>query len=224
MESMQNEHEAELRRAHTKIASLEHENSHITSAAQQQIASATNMDAIFDQVVNQSKSMVGADRASLFILDEASDELFTRAADGTSHIRIHVDQGIVGAVASQHDVLCISDAYSDSCFNPTDLKTGYKTTSILALPIFDPQHNLVGVLQLLEQNPQELLAMECFFDAKFCITSGKILYIIFSKWKRCVPKFGNLEIIETDGNALTGDGGKASNQRIAATKAEKFSR
>ena len=78
MESMQNELEAELRRAHTKIASLEHENSHITSA-QQQIASATNMDAIFDQVVNQSKSMVGADRASLFILDEASDELYTRA-------------------------------------------------------------------------------------------------------------------------------------------------
>ena len=130
-------------------------------------------------------------------------------SDGTSHIRIHRDQGIVGAVASQHDVLCISDAYSDSRFNPaTDLKTGYKTTSILALPIFDPQHNLVGVLQLLNKTTGTFGDGDVSLMQSFASQVGDTIYNILKMEEMRAENSGITKSHETDGNALTGDGEK----------------
>ena len=48
-----------------------------------------------------------------------------------------MDKGVAGHVASTGEVLNILDAYADPRFNrAVDLQTGYKTNTILCMPIF----------------------------------------------------------------------------------------
>jgi len=55
-------------------------------------------------------------------------------------------------VAASGEVLNITDAYVDPRFNPDfDLKTGYRTQSILTAPMFNPQQKIIGVVQLLNK-------------------------------------------------------------------------
>ena len=52
-------------------------------------------------------------------------------------VRFGMDKGVAGHVASTGEVLNILDAYADPRFNrAVDLQTGYKTNTILCMPIF----------------------------------------------------------------------------------------
>ncbi|KAK6091465.1 3',5'-cyclic-nucleotide phosphodiesterase, variant 2 [Batrachochytrium dendrobatidis] len=72
-------------------------------------------------------------------------------------IRIPAGIGVAGYVAQTRQGLNISDAYADPRFNPAvDKQTGFKTESILCLPIFGPvgedgQPELVGVASLVNK-------------------------------------------------------------------------
>lgn len=51
-------------------------------------------------------------------------------------IKIPIGKGVSGYVAMSGNILNIRDAYHDSRFDPsTDKKTGFKTKTILAVPI-----------------------------------------------------------------------------------------
>ena len=57
------------------------------------------------------------------------------------------NKGVVGYVFTKGGVLNIMNAYSDERFNPeNDIKSGYKTSTILAGPIFDAGQNIIGIL------------------------------------------------------------------------------
>ncbi|CAF4373295.1 unnamed protein product, partial [Rotaria magnacalcarata] len=59
-----------------------------------------------------------------------------------------VDKGIAGYVATTGKTLNIVDAYSDNRFNrDIDQKTGYKTKTLLCMPIMI-QGNIIGVVQM----------------------------------------------------------------------------
>ncbi|XP_034021240.1 cGMP-specific 3',5'-cyclic phosphodiesterase-like [Thalassophryne amazonica] len=93
--------------------------------------------------------LIAADRYSLFLVGEDSSNkkflvsrLFDVAEGSTleescsSCIRLEWNKGIVGHVASTGQLLNIRNAYEDPRFNAeVDLITGYKTHSILCLPI-----------------------------------------------------------------------------------------
>jgi len=75
-----------------------------------------------------------------------------RHAVGAEDIRIPSNVGIAGAVYTSGEKLNISDPYSDPRFNKeTDKKTGYKTESILCLPILDAGGDTVAVLQAINK-------------------------------------------------------------------------
>lgn len=64
-----------------------------------------------------------------------------------------MNTGIALLVGSSGKALNIPDAYADSRFNPEgDIESGFKTKSILCMPIFDRQQKIVGVAQLLNKN------------------------------------------------------------------------
>ena len=68
-----------------------------------------------DTVLEQGCELVGADRAALFILDEAKNELWTFIGRGEESRVIHipVGEGIAGTVARTGDTVNIKDAYLD---------------------------------------------------------------------------------------------------------------
>jgi len=97
--------------------------------------------------------LLNADRASLFLVDR--DSLVLRVAEGIEEmgkVRIPLGSGIAGAAASSGKSIRIDDAYADSRFNPdVDRQTGYRTHSILSLPIKSLRGEVFAVAQLLNR-------------------------------------------------------------------------
>jgi hypothetical protein len=100
--------------------------------------------------------LLDADRASLFLLDEGRGELWSKVARDAQgepfEIRIPRSSGIAGAVAATGHTENVSDAYADPRFDrSTDDETGYRTRSMLCLPLLDREDRLFGVAQILNR-------------------------------------------------------------------------
>jgi GAF domain-containing protein len=67
-----------------------------------------------------------------------------------------MDKGIAGYVATEKRDLNIRDAYQDDRFNAeNDVKTGYRTKTILAMPIVNEMGEVEGVIQAINKLPSE---------------------------------------------------------------------
>lgn len=114
------------------------------------------IDQILDAVTSKVKQIIGADRASIFIVDSARGTLHSRIAQGADGTRIQIEfplgKGIAGRVANTGEVLNIPDAYASPDFNPAiDRETGYRTRTILCMPVFDRKRNVLAVVQMLNK-------------------------------------------------------------------------
>ena len=84
--------------------------------------------------------MLRADRATLFLVDRRTSEIWSKVAQGAGmvEIRVPIGRGIAGTVAATGETINIPDAYADPRFNPeVDRRTGYRTRTILCAPIRD---------------------------------------------------------------------------------------
>lgn len=108
-------------------------------------------DALLDLIVASATEVVDADRCTLFVLDRAARELWSKVSQGATRvIRVPVGVGIAGTVAASNASLNIPDAYEDARFNrAVDASTGYYTHSILCVPMRSTRGEVVGVLQAL---------------------------------------------------------------------------
>ncbi|XP_058455487.1 probable 3',5'-cyclic phosphodiesterase pde-5 isoform X2 [Malaya genurostris] len=147
-----------------------------------------SMDMLVSKIMNFAQRLVDADRASLFLVDSKSKELYATIFDVgceekpskeenendnkvPKEIRFPIGTGIAGQVAMSGEVLNIADAYADTRFNRSiDQLTGYKTESILCMPIFI-RGNVIGVVQMINKrigyfNKEDEEAFEMF--AVYC--------------------------------------------------------
>jgi putative ABC transport system ATP-binding protein len=99
--------------------------------------------------------LLDAERASLFLVDRARQELVLQVAQDAPEkeaIRIPLASGIAGSAASTGRAVLIADAYQDPRFNPeVDRRTGFRTRSILCLPLHDGRGSVFAVTQLLNR-------------------------------------------------------------------------
>jgi hypothetical protein len=105
-------------------------------------------------IVETAARLIGAERGSLFLLDEARNDLFSLVAQGVTsgQLRVPMGEGIVGTVAITGTPIIIDDPYADPRFNRrSDDTTGYHTRSLLTVPVKDREGGLVAVLQLLNR-------------------------------------------------------------------------
>ena len=120
----------------------------------EELASFTKLDDALRFLVEISSQKVMADRASLFLNDPVTKELYTKFALGnlSEEIRIMNDSGISGAVFQSGQALVIDDPYADPRFNQhVDEKTGYRTKNIIAVPVKTIKGEIIGVLQVLNK-------------------------------------------------------------------------
>ena len=95
-----------------------------------------------------------ADRCTVFLYDKEKDELWSKIALGldSQEIRFPASKGLAGHVVKTGETINIRDAYADERFNPEiDKQTGYKTQSMLCMPIRNLDHKIIGVLQVLNK-------------------------------------------------------------------------
>jgi Nif-specific regulatory protein len=98
------------------------------------------LDVLLRRVVDLVARAMRADRATLFVVDPETAELVSRAAHlpELPEIRLRPGQGIAGYVAERRQALNIPFADRHPRWdNEIDRRTGYKTVTILAVPILD---------------------------------------------------------------------------------------
>jgi adenylate cyclase len=113
-----------------------------------------DLGTMLNKVVGEAARMLQADRATLFLNDEKTRELFSRVVmgDAMGEIRLPNHLGIAGAVFTTGESINIPHAYADLRFNPGfDKKTGYFTRSILCVPIVNKAGRVIGVTQVLNK-------------------------------------------------------------------------
>lgn len=87
-------------------------------------------------ITMHANELVQADRCTVFLVDEKKQQLWSVSTDSGKEIRIPKSAGIAGECATEGNLIAIPDAYSDQRFNQEiDRRTGYRTHSILALPV-----------------------------------------------------------------------------------------
>jgi putative ABC transport system ATP-binding protein len=97
--------------------------------------------------------LLNAERSSLFLVE--GDELLLKVSENLEEmgeIRIPLGSGIAGAVAQSGEAIRIADAYSDDRFNrEVDRQTGFRTRSVLCLPVKTMEGKVFAVAQLLNR-------------------------------------------------------------------------
>jgi sigma-B regulation protein RsbU (phosphoserine phosphatase) len=115
-----------------------------------------DLNRILQIVTNGVCHAVDCERASLFVLDEAQDQLLTRVVTELEirEIRLGTDQGICGWVARHRQLVHVAEPQQDERWNSSvDVRTGFVTRNILAAPLISNINGkLVGVLQLLNKS------------------------------------------------------------------------
>ena len=114
-----------------------------------------NLDRLLELIMEKVTEALEADRSSLFLIDDQSQELWSKIAQKAEikEIRFPIGQGIAGFVAKSSETVNIEDVYEDSRFNQEiDQKTGYKTNNMLCMPIENYQKKVIGVIQVINKH------------------------------------------------------------------------
>src|ERR1700732_5056050 len=96
----------------------------------------------------------GAERGTVFLVDREKQEIWSLVGLGLEQheIRLPITKGIAGWVAQHGEMVNLADAYADPRFeSEVDLRLGYRTRSLLCLPIRNKAGETIGVLQLLNK-------------------------------------------------------------------------
>jgi signal transduction histidine kinase len=106
------------------------------------------------QIAQKACEVMEADRGSVFLYDPRTDELWSSVALGMGGevIRIPSRSGLAGACFQSGGTINLEDVYQDPRFNKeVDAHTGYRTRSLLCMPLYTRAGSILGVIQLLNK-------------------------------------------------------------------------
>lgn len=114
-----------------------------------------DLDSLLPMIIDEARRVVDADRCSLFLVDRETETLYSEVAQGMDHtpqIRVPLGVGIAGHTAKTGQIINLPDAYADPRFNrAVDASTGYRTASLLCVPMYNTNREVVGVIQALNK-------------------------------------------------------------------------
>lgn len=120
---------------------------------------AKELQSVFEHVFTNGKTLFKAERASLFMLDEEKNELWSQIATGTGEkdvIKVKADSGIIGACVQSGELINVADAYEDKRFNPdVDKGTKFRTKSVLAIPVENEEGKIIGAIQMMNKKAKD---------------------------------------------------------------------
>ena len=148
------------------------------------ISTSLNLNDLLTSITQEARKLLNADRGSVFLIDYDTNSLVSTVTDGIDSIRIPLGKGIGGYVASTGQCVNIPDVYNDDRFyDVVDKVSGYKTKSILCVPIFNSNDQVIGVTQMINKgnhlnesftNEDEKLLSAFAKDASVFIQNSKL--------------------------------------------------
>jgi adenylate cyclase len=119
-----------------------------------EVSTITDLDTLLHTLVRIVARETDSERASLFLNDAETGELYTRVALGDlkREIRILNNAGIAGAVFHSGKGDLVHDAYADKRFDrKVDEQTGFATRSLATAPVKSARGEIIGVVQALNK-------------------------------------------------------------------------
>jgi adenylate cyclase len=120
----------------------------------QALSRLASFDDILEYLIELVCKLTQSERGSLFLHDPSTSQLYTRVALGNLHREIRIDEGsgIAGHVFTSGEPLIVNNPYEDQYFDQqVDQQTGFTTTCIACVPIIAMGDNVIGVLEVLNQ-------------------------------------------------------------------------
>jgi Nif-specific regulatory protein len=118
----------------------------------QRLNAERDLPALLDLLAREATRLLGAERASIFLLDRERMELETRVALGSEPIRFDARQGAAGAAALRGETVNIRDTRRDPRFySGVDATLGYRTRNLLAVPLANHEGEIVGAFEVLNR-------------------------------------------------------------------------
>jgi signal transduction histidine kinase len=123
---------------------------------QRELALESNVDRVLDRIVDTAKAMLDCERATLYVIDHARNELWSRVLQESelTEIRLPLDgRSLAAEVARAGRLLRIDAPYQDARFDASvDARSGFRTRSMLVAPIDARDRRRLGVLQAVNDN------------------------------------------------------------------------
>lgn len=116
------------------------------------IARIDDNDSTLEALADMGRDIVFADRCTIWILDKKEDILWTKVADGIGYTAMDAHSGIVGSALHSGEAIVLNDVYADERFNSSiDEKTGYKTHTMMVIPMRNEDHEVIGAIQVINK-------------------------------------------------------------------------
>jgi len=119
------------------------------------LGSTLDLDLLLNVIMEKTTGVLDADRSTLYLYDEDRAEIWSKVTQGGEihEIRLKIPEGIAGWVAKTGETVNIPDAYKDDRFNrDVDKASGYRTRSMLTMPMVNTHGKVVGVVQVLNKS------------------------------------------------------------------------
>jgi signal transduction histidine kinase len=118
------------------------------------LSSGLELDQLLVLIMDKVTHLMEADRSTLYLVSDDGSELWSKVVQGGEvfEIRLRVGEGIAGWVGKAGEIVNLPDAYGDARFQPAvDLRSGYRTRTVLCVPMKNPMGAITGVLQCLNK-------------------------------------------------------------------------
>lgn len=119
------------------------------------LSSERDINRLLPLVMTKISEFLDAERSTLFLVDWERMNLWTKFAQGLSKdtINIKLKMGLVGLSVITGQTVNLPNAYEDPRFNSDiDELTGFRTESILIVPVYNRQSEIIGAVELLNKN------------------------------------------------------------------------
>ena len=115
-----------------------------------EVSSLKDYDEIMETLANMGKSLTSSDRCTVWIVSDDKKTIWTKVAHGMQQIELPINSGIVGDTILTGRRAIIDDVYQDKRFNSDiDKQTGYKTKSMMVIPMYDYEEDIIGAFQVI---------------------------------------------------------------------------
>src|SRR5438270_4493 len=177
---------------------------------QQELARETDIDKVLGRIVDTATEILGAERATLFVIDTGRAELWSRVltdAIEVREIRLPLDgQSLAADVARTGRTLRIDAPYDDPRFDPTtDHRTGYRTRSILVAPIDARDRRRLGVLQAINKRDGAFTAADESFVQSLAGSAGISLEYVQMSEELAAERLRVVRVAEEERHRLARD-------------------
>ena len=169
---------------------------HLVQEIARALSSTLDLDRLLSLIMDKITVLMDAERSTLYLFTPDGRELWSKITGSLSmEIRLGLGEGIAGWVAASGEVVNIPDAYQDARFNADfDRQSGYRTRSILCMPMINNLGSTIGVIQVLNKRggpftrEDETLLAAMASQAAVSIDNSKLYHSVVEK---------NLELEET---------------------------